>query len=60
MRATSTSWDEVEAIIKHAVNEHDGLMVLMTYRHGLRVSELVNLRWQQVNLDTGRLAARRP
>jgi site-specific recombinase XerD len=27
----------------------------MAYRHGLRVSELVALRWDQVDLDTGRL-----
>jgi len=30
-------------------------MILMAYRHGLRVSELVALRWEQVDLDAGRL-----
>lgn len=51
--------DEVEAIIKHAANERDKLMVLIGYRHGLRVSELIHLRWQQVDLDTQRLSVRR-
>jgi integrase len=34
---------EVEAIIKACENERDRLMVLMAYRHGLRVSELIGL-----------------
>jgi integrase len=33
----------------------DATMILMCYRHGLRVSELVALRWDQVDLDAGRL-----
>lgn len=37
----------------------DYLMVLMTYRHGLRVSELVDLRLKDLDLDTGRLFVRR-
>jgi integrase len=28
-------------------------MILIAYRHGLRVSELVNLRWEQVDLAQG-------
>jgi integrase len=28
-------------------------MILIGYRHGLRVSELVNLRWRQIDLDAG-------
>src|SRR5215471_14515713 len=32
-----------------------GYMILVAYRHGLRASELVALRWDQVDLDTGRL-----
>jgi type 1 fimbriae regulatory protein FimB/type 1 fimbriae regulatory protein FimE len=31
----------------------DATMILMTYRHGLRVSELVALRWDQVDLEAG-------
>jgi type 1 fimbriae regulatory protein FimB/type 1 fimbriae regulatory protein FimE len=33
----------------------DAAMILMAYRHGLRVSELVALRWSQVNFDTEQL-----
>jgi type 1 fimbriae regulatory protein FimB/type 1 fimbriae regulatory protein FimE len=46
---------EVEAIIKACENERDRLMVLMAYRHGLRVSELISLTWGQVDLDAARL-----
>src|ERR1700752_824566 len=30
----------------------DRLLILMAFRHALRVSELVTLRWQQIHLDT--------
>src|SRR5215470_8691928 len=30
----------------------DRLLILMAFRHALRVSELVNLRWEQIHLDT--------
>ena len=33
----------------------DATMILMAYRHGLRCSELVALRWDQVDLEAGRL-----
>src|SRR5437588_3513249 len=33
----------------------DEALVLMAYRHGLRVSELVALRWEQVELKAGLL-----
>ena len=33
----------------------DATMILMAYRHGLRVSELVALRWDQIDLEAGRL-----
>src|SRR5262249_53710632 len=34
-------------------------MVLLAFRHGLRVSELVDLRWDQVDLENGILHVRR-
>jgi type 1 fimbriae regulatory protein FimB/type 1 fimbriae regulatory protein FimE len=34
-------------------------MILLAYRHGLRVSELVALRWEQVDLKQGVLHVRR-
>jgi type 1 fimbriae regulatory protein FimB/type 1 fimbriae regulatory protein FimE len=37
----------------------DATMVLVAYRHGLRASELVDLRWDQVDMQTATLAVRR-
>src|SRR5262245_16801963 len=37
----------------------DATMILVAYRHGLRASELCDLRWSQVELSTGRLHVRR-
>lgn len=33
--------------------DRDALIVLMMYRHGLRVGELCSLKWDQVQLDKG-------
>lgn len=49
---------EVESLIDAArkVGRHkhrDGTMILIAYRHGLRVSELIALRWSQVDLKQG-------
>ncbi|WP_439399823.1 tyrosine-type recombinase/integrase [Bradyrhizobium sp. PMVTL-01] len=30
----------------------DRLLILMAFRHALRVSELVSLHWEQIHLDT--------
>lgn len=40
---------------RHGVRDY--LMMLMAYRHGLRVSELVDLRLKDLDLETGRLRA---
>jgi site-specific recombinase XerD len=37
----------------------DYLMVLLTYRHGLRVSELIDIRLRDLDLDTARIHVRR-
>src|SRR5665811_1054562 len=37
----------------------DATMVLIAFRHGLRASELVDLRWEQVDLENGILHVRR-
>ena len=54
---------EVEKLTSAAkANRHgqrDATMILVAYRHGLRVSELVDLRWDQVELDNATLAVRR-
>ena len=37
----------------------DATMILVAYRHGLRASELVDLRWDQVEFRTATLHVRR-
>ncbi len=54
---------EVERLIK-AVNQNrsghrDATAILVAYRHGLRASELVAFRWDDIDLATGRLHVRR-
>lgn len=49
---------EVEAMLKAARNvgrhgNRDATLILIAYRHGLRVSELVALRWEQVDFNGG-------
>lgn len=52
--------EEVERLIAAAgrLGRHghrDAALLLLAYRHGLRVSELVALRWEQVDLKQGLL-----
>jgi integrase len=37
----------------------DATMILIAYRHGLGVQELVDLQWNDVDLDAGRIKVRR-
>lgn len=50
---------EVERLMKAAGDNRNGhrdaTMILLAFRHGLRVSELCSLRWEQVDLANGRL-----
>jgi type 1 fimbriae regulatory protein FimB/type 1 fimbriae regulatory protein FimE len=39
--------------------QRDATLILLAYRHGLRVSEVVALRWDQVDLKAGHLHVRR-
>jgi type 1 fimbriae regulatory protein FimB/type 1 fimbriae regulatory protein FimE len=54
---------EVERLIEAAKanrwGHRDATMVLVAYRHGLRASELVDLRWDQVDFTTALLHVRR-
>jgi type 1 fimbriae regulatory protein FimB len=42
---------------RHGTRDH--AMMLMTYRHGLRVSELIDLRLRDIDLESARLYVRR-
>src|SRR6202790_5631869 len=37
----------------------DATMILIAYRHGLRASEVCGVRWDQIDLNSGRLHVRR-
>ena len=55
---------EVERLLAAAkgrgrYGHRDATMILLAYRHGLRVSELVALRWDQVDLPEGMLHVNR-
>jgi type 1 fimbriae regulatory protein FimB/type 1 fimbriae regulatory protein FimE len=54
---------EVEKLIKAAGNNRwghrDATMILVAYRHGLRASELVDLRWNQIEFNHSTLHVRR-
>ena len=39
--------------------ERNDTMILLAYRHGLRVAELIHLRWDQLDLDQGLFHVRR-
>jgi type 1 fimbriae regulatory protein FimE len=50
--------DEVDLLMQAAKQEgrhghRDATLILLMYRHGLRVSEAIALRWDQVNLKQG-------
>ena len=56
--------DEVSALVKHAgsVGRHrtrDRTLILTLYRHGLRVSEAIDLKWDQVDFKRAEMHVRR-
>src|SRR5215475_6043638 len=54
---------EVERLMdcarKNRHGHRDSTMVLVAYRHGLRASELCDLKWHQIELDQGRMHVHR-
>jgi integrase len=54
---------EVERLMKatkdNRYGHRDATMILVAYRHGLRVPKLVDLRWEQINFRTAPLHVRR-
>lgn len=55
--------DEVHQLIKEAkkgrYGARDALMIRLAFEHGLRVSELVELRWQALNLHSHEISITR-
>jgi integrase len=55
--------DEVAQLLRAAKRSRHGArnyaMILLAYRHGLRASELVGLRWSDVDLAQGTIYCRR-
>ena len=49
----------IEAAKSNRYGHRDATMILVAYRHGLRVSELVDLRWEQVDFSNAVLHVRR-
>jgi len=49
----------IEAMNGNRWGHRDATMVLIAFRHGLRASELVDLRWDQVDLEHALLHVRR-
>ena len=57
---TEAEIDKLLAVAGDSRNPgRDRLLILMAFRHALRVSELVDIRWQQVHLDTATIDIRR-
>jgi type 1 fimbriae regulatory protein FimB/type 1 fimbriae regulatory protein FimE len=55
---TPSEVKELRKAAKNASDRHslrDELIVVMTYRHALRVSELCNMKWDQVHFKDGKL-----
>ena len=50
---------EVERLIKVAQGNRDATMILISFRHGLRVSELCDLQWSSIGSRPVRLCASR-
>lgn len=56
--------DEVERLIKSTKStgrhgHRDSMLVLLMYRHGLRVTEAVTLRWSDIDWDTAHVYVKR-
>ena len=57
---TETEVEKMIAAVKsNRWAQRDVTMILVAYRHGLRVSELVDLRWNEIDFNHATLAVRR-
>jgi integrase len=48
--------DEVDQLIKATTTKRDALMISLAYHHVLRVTELVELEWEDFDLKAGTTA----
>jgi len=57
---TETQIKQLMDRAKSSRNGHrDSTAILIAYRHGLRISELVSLKWSDIDLESGRLLIKR-
>jgi len=49
----------VEAAKRNRQGQRDSTMILIAFRHGLRATEVVSLKWDQVSFDNATLHVRR-
>ena len=49
----------IDAARRNRYGHRDATMILIAFRHGLRASELIDLRWDQVHFDSATLHVRR-
>jgi type 1 fimbriae regulatory protein FimE len=49
----------MDAARANRYGHRDATAILLAYRHGLRASEVVSLRWDDIDLATGRMHVRR-
>ncbi len=50
-------FDAAKTFGRHGLR--DALLILITYRHALRVGELIDLKWEQFDLDAGKFHVNR-
>lgn len=57
---TETEVDQlIEAAKDNRYGHRDATMILVAYRHGLRASEICDLRWEQIDFNSATLHVRR-
>src|SRR5215471_8461629 len=49
----------MDAALRNRHGQRDATMILLTFRHGLRASELVGLLWDQISFEQATLHVRR-
>ncbi|MGB8576655.1 MAG: tyrosine-type recombinase/integrase, partial [Pseudolabrys sp.] len=60
LRLSPTAWNLRQGQAKdNRYGHRDATMLLLAFRHGLRAAELVDLRWEQVDLENALLHVRR-